>query len=50
MIFLLGQEEPETRNRKTHSTHRSSSRTTNNEPNTETSSDYTSEQAEAVKR
>merc|ERR1712136_290485 len=45
-----GHEEPETRNRKNHSTHRSSSRTTNNEPTTETTSDYTSEQAEAVRR
>ena len=46
----LGTEGTETRNRKNHSTNRSSSKATQEEPATETTSEYTSEQAEAVRR
>ena len=47
----IGNEETETRNRKNHSTHRSSSRTSQKEETVpDAAPEYTPDQAEAVKR
>ena len=49
--LLLGNEGSETRNRKNHSTNRSSSRTSPEEEKTEPAApEYTTEQAESVRR